>query len=291
MGFVGTQLAIDGGLTVLQIVTIRFLIAAVIMGVVFYKKIKKSMNKRALISGIILGIAQFTAFSLQTAGQMLTTPSKNAFITSSSVIIVPIIGLLLFKKKLDKLGIISSFMALIGIGILSLESDFTLNLGDILTFMCAIGFACHIVFTGEFVKVSNAIVLTVVQFATAFVLSFIAQICTGQLVITTTSMGVVGVLYLGVFSTCICFFLQTVCQKRVEGNRAAVILSMEAVFGTIFSVLLLGESITSRLLIGSSLIFIAIIIAETKLSFLKFGRRSDSKCSVDIDCDSNPEMS
>ena len=78
---------------------------------------------------------------MQTIGLVYTTISKNAFITAANVVIVPFIGFILYKRKLDKIGIISSFIALLGIGILSLQADFSVNLGDVLTFLCAFGFA------------------------------------------------------------------------------------------------------------------------------------------------------
>ena len=81
-----------------------------------------------------------------------TTASKTLFLTAINVVIVPFIGFILYKRPLDKYGIISSIIAILGIGILSLEADFSINFGDFLTMICAFGFAFHIFFTGEFVK-------------------------------------------------------------------------------------------------------------------------------------------
>ncbi|HSQ89814.1 DMT family transporter, partial [Romboutsia sp.] len=165
--------------------------------------------------------------------------------------------------------IISSIMTLIGIGVLSLEADFSINIGDFLTLICAFGFAFHIVFTSEFVSKNNPIVLTAIQFSVAFVLSLIAQIFTGQMKIDAGMNGYLGALYLGIFSTTIAFLLQSICQRFVEGTKTAIILSTEAVFGTLFSILILKEVVTLRMILGSIIIFISIIMAETKLSFLK----------------------
>ena len=164
----------------------------------------------------------------------------------------------------------SSFMAIVGIAVLSLSADFTVNLGDVLTLLCAFGFAFQIFFTSEFVKNHNAVALTAIQFFTAFVLSFIAQIFMGELSIHSTTSGYMGILYLAVFSTTVCFLLQTICSKMVDGTRVAIILSTEAVFGTILSIIILGEPVTFRMIIGSLIIFASVITAETKLSFLPF---------------------
>ncbi len=175
-GFIGTRLALDGGLTTLQTMTLRFLVAGVILGAVFFKRIKKNINKDSLMAGALLGLFSFIGFAAQTMGLIYTTVSKNAFITAVNVVIVPFIGFILYRRKLDKIGIVSSFMALIGIGVLSLEADLSVNFGDFLTFLCAFGFAFHIFFTGEFSKKYDSYVLVVTQFVVGFILSGILLI-------------------------------------------------------------------------------------------------------------------
>lgn len=268
-GFIGVSISLSGGLTPLQILTIRFFIGAVLIGVIFFKEIKNNITKEAIISGSIIGLFLFIAFAFQTFGMAYTTASKNTFLTAINVVIVPFIGFILYKRPLDKYGIISSIIAILGIGILSLEADFSINLGDFLTIICAFGFAFHIFFTGEFVKKYNPVVLTVVQFSVATVLSLVVQILFNEVRINAEMSSIIGVLYLGIFSTTIAFLLQTICQKDVSETKSAIILALESVFGTILSVIILHEVLTVRMVIGCLIIFSAIIISETKLSFLK----------------------
>ena len=268
-GFVGTQLALDGGLTPLQLITLRFLIASLLLNVIFFKQIKENVNKEILKKGSVLGFFLFTAFVVQTIGILYTTPSKNAFITATNVVIVPFIGYFIYKRKLDKIGMISSIITLLGIGILSLQSDFSINIGDFLTLICAFGFAFHIFFTSEYASKFNPIVLTSIQFSVAFLLSLVAQLFMGEAKIDAATNGYLGALYLGIFSTTIAFLMQTICQRKVNGTKTAIILSTEAVFGTLFSIIILKEVVTLKMILGSVIIFISIIMAETKLSFLK----------------------
>lgn len=268
-GFVGTKLSLDGGLTPLQLITIRFFIATILINTIFYKKIKSNINKDAIKCGAIMGLFLFIAFVVQTIGLLYTTPSKNAFLTAVNVVIVPFIGFFIYRQKLDKIGVISSLITLVGIGVLSLEDDLSINIGDFLTIICAFGYALHIFFTSEFTKKHNPIVLTSVQFSVTFVLSLIVQILLGEGSLNTNLTGYIGALYLGIFSTTIAFLLQTICQKRVNETKTAIILSTEAVFGALFSIILLNEVVTPRMIMGSIIIFISIIMAETKLSFLK----------------------
>ena len=243
-GFIGVSISLSGGLTPLQIMTIRFFIGAVLLGIIFFKEIKNNITKEAVKAGSMIGVFLFIAFAFQTIGMSYTTASKNAFLTAINVVIVPFIGFVLYKRPLDKYGIISSIIAILGIGILSLEADFSINFGDFLTIICAFGFAFHIFFTGEFVKKHNPIVLTVVQFSVATVLSLIVQILFNEIKIEAQISSIIGVLYLGIFSTTVAFLLQTVCQKDVSETKSAIILSLESVFGSILSVIILHEVLT-----------------------------------------------
>ena len=132
-GFIGVSISLSGGLTPLQILTIRFFIGAILLGVIFFKEIKNNITKESVIAGSMIGVFLFIAFVFQTIGISYTTASKNAFLTAINVVIVPFIGFILYKRPLDKYGIISSIIAILGIGILSLDVDFTINFGDFLT--------------------------------------------------------------------------------------------------------------------------------------------------------------
>lgn len=266
-GFIGSQLCLNGGFTALQILTIRFFVAAILLNIIFYKNLKSNADKNSIKAGGILGIILFIAFEFQTVGLSFTTPSKNAFITAANVVIVPFIGYLIYKRKVDKWSIISSIIALVGIGILSLQKDLSINKGDFLTLISAIGFAFHIFYTSEFAKKYNPFVLTSVQFSVAFLLSLIVQIISNQMTINVDNSAYIGAIYLGLFSTTLCFLLQTICQTKTSETKTAIILSTESVFGTIFSIIIFKEMITLKLIIGCVMIFIAIIISETKLSF------------------------
>ena len=111
------------------------------------------------------------------------------------------------------------------------------------------------------------ILLSVKYFFNSFLI--IVQILFNEIKIEAQMSSIMGVLYLGVFSTTVAFLLQTVCQKDVSETKSAIILSLESVFGTILSVIILHEVLTIRMVIGCLVIFSAIIISETKLSFLK----------------------
>ena len=250
-----------------QILAGRFLIGAVLLSVVFHKKIG-SLSKTVLVKGSLLGLFLYSAFALQTVGLQFTTPSNNAFLTAVNVLIVPFIALVLYQRKVSPFEVAGAFLAMVGIAFLSLNGSFSMNLGDTLSLLCAVFFAFHIFYTGQFVRKEDAIALTLVQMVVAAGIAWGVVSVKGEAILPITTTSAPSLLYLGIFSTTLAFLLQTVAQKHVTETKAAILLSMESLWGMIFSIILLKEIVTMPMIIGATLIFIAILLAETKLSFL-----------------------
>lgn len=264
-GFVASDMALES-LRPFQIMTIRFLLASVLMGLISIRGLR-GITFQELRAGMLMGTALFAGFAFQIVGLQYTTPSKNAFLTALNVVMVPFIAFVILKKRIGAKSIAGAVMAIVGVGLLSLERNLSLGLGDALTLVCAAGFAFQIFFTSEFVKKYRAVVLNFIQMLTAEVLSFISLFLFGETRFSVTIKGGLSVLYLGVVSTTICYLLQTASQKYVDETKAAIILSMESVFGTLFSILILHERVTLRMVLGSIIILTAVIIsnlAETK---------------------------
>ncbi len=259
-GFVASDMALES-LMPFQIMAIRFLMAAILMGIISCKSLK-DISREEIKAGSLMGVALFAAFSLQIIGLQYTTPSKNAFLTALNVVIVPFIAFVLLKKRIPGKVLIGAAMSVVGVALLSLNGDLSLGIGDLLTLFCAVGFAFQIFFTGEFVKKYSATKLNFVQMAVAFLLSIIFMFASGQGEIHATTEGWLSVVYLGVVSTTICYLLQTACQKYVDETKAAIILSMESVFGTLFSILILHEVLSLRMFVGCGIILAAVIIAN-----------------------------
>lgn len=271
-GFVASDIALET-LTPSQILTSRFLLASVLMFPLCAGKLK-GITKAEIKAGVCLGIFLFGAFALQTIGLQYTTAAKNAFLTATNVVFVPFIALVLYKKKVSPQGIAGAFMAIVGAGVLSLNKNFSLGLGDGLTLLCAICFAFQIFFTGEYVGRYRATILNFFQMITAAVLSLLYLFLSGEVqAVSVTSSGLLSVIYLGAVSTTLTYMLQTVSQRYVDETRSAIILSLEAVFGSIFSVLILHEQFTMKMILGCILILGAVLVAEIKIKRTCFGRK------------------
>ena len=201
-------------------------------------------------------------FSLQTIGLQYTTPSKNAFLTALNVVIVPFIAFHYFKKedwnKRNRWG--NSVSCRSSAAFLKWQSYAEFGRRTYAYLCCRI---CISDFPDRRIcKKYPAAVLNLVQMFTAFVLSTISMFVFGETDFQVTTKGWLSVLYLAVISTTICYLLQTACQKYVEETKAAIILCMESVFGTVFSIIILHEVITPRMVVGCIIILIAVIISN-----------------------------
>lgn len=266
-GFVVTKNAL-AHLTPMYLVFYRFLIAAILLGVVMHKRLLKA-EKKDIKAGIIIGIFLFGGFAFQTVGLQYTEAGRQAFITATYVVMVPFLYWAITKKKPDNFEIFAAFLCTIGIGILSLEKNLTIGYGEFLTLLCAIMFALHVASIGYFAPKSDTIVIAIVQLATTAILSLILAMFTEGINFGIAREAIGGILYLGIFSSMIAFLLQTVAQKYTSSTHAAIILSMEAVFGSILGIILLNEGVTVKFIIGCLAILISVITSETKWEFLK----------------------
>jgi len=168
---------------------------------------------------------------------------------------------------------------LLGLALLNIDfsAGFSCNLGDALTLLSAFLYACHIVVIGIFSREHDPIALTVIQLVFSAVLSLIFVFFTGTFTFSLPLPGLMNGLYLGVFCTFIAFLVQNVAQKHTSSTHAAIILSLESVFGSSLSILLLGDAFTFPMIIGCLVIFCGIITAETKWSFLKIRQQNPEK--------------
>lgn len=251
----------------IYMVAIRFSIATIGLTLIFWKKLRKT-DKKHLLMGGITGLFLFLAYLVQTIGCFYTTAGKNAFLTTVYVILIPLISWPLYKKRPHFSVFIAAILSLTGIALLALDNNDLgkINKGDLLTLLCGLFFALHILWTEKCNKEGcDTIIITLLQFAFAAFLGWIfAPLIEGtlSLELLKTPRIISSMLYLGLFSSMICFSLQNIGLKYIQSSTASLFLSFESVFGVLFSTIFLHEQITLKMGIGCLLIFCAIVIAE-----------------------------
>ncbi|MHC6180634.1 DMT family transporter [Clostridium sp. JNZ X4-2] len=255
-------------ITPLYTMAIRFLCAGILISIIFFKIMIK-ITLEDMVRGLIIGIFLFLAYAAQTIGLKYTTASKQSFLTSVYVIVLPFLYWAVFKTKPTYRAVISAVISLIGIAILSLKSHMQLNIniGDWLTLLSAVLFASHIISIACFARKSNPIILSVVQMMFAGVFSLLSAIIFEPNFSKIPEGAMFPLFYLIVFSTMIGFLIQNVAQKYTNPNHVGILLSLESVFGAIISIIFLNEVFTLNMIIGCSIIFLSVVISETKLKF------------------------
>ena len=227
------------------------------------------IDKSYFSGGVVMGVALLLAYAFQTYGLNLTTPGKNAFLTSVYCVIVPFLYWAYNKSKPDKFNAIAALICIAGIGFISLDDSLHIGAGDALTIVCGLFFALHIVITARAVGKRDPVALAVIQFASAGILALVCALFFEPAPSGVTSTDVWTLVFLTVVSTAACILMQIFGQKYTPPSQAAVIMTFESVFGALSSAVLYNEAMTFRLVFGFALTFAAVIISETKLGFLK----------------------
>ena len=273
MGFVTVKIGLNAGMNTFYLMWLRFLGSFVLLSILFRKKIKK-VSKDDLKAGVILGIIQYFGYVFQTYGAAHTTVGKNAFFTAINVIIVPYIFWILNKKRPDIFSFSASIICLIGVGIMSLDSNlnFThLNKGDVMTIISAFFFALQVAYTGYFGRKVHPMNLVLLQMLVGGLLFAGTQFATSGLreVIPLRGETLMAIIYAVVFSTAIPMLLQIYCQRLTTPTKASILMSTESMFAPIFAFFVLGEMMTLRVALGAVFILFSVVVSETKLGMVK----------------------
>jgi len=269
----GTFVAVKDALadaSVFAYLAVRFALAAVVMAALFWRSIV-ALDRKTLLAGAQIGFFMFGGYAFQTAGLGLTTPSKAAFITGSSVVLVPFILAVFGRRQINAWVWGGALAAFGGLYFLTVPPEGLggLNRGDPIVFCGAAMFALHVIAISRFVGRHSVGALSFLQVATTAILSTLALpllSATGweppRLVWSGTLIFAVLVTALG--STVIGFSVQTWSQQYLPPTHTAIFISMEPVFAVLTSWLLGREVLGPRILAGGALILAGILIAELK---------------------------
>ena len=249
------------------LMALRFTGACILLACVFFKRLKK-INLRTIWHGAVVGVFLYLAYYWQTVGIMYTTPGKNAFLTAIYCVLVPFMTWVVKGSRPDRWNIVAAVMCMVGIGLISLNGEFKMGKGDFFTIIGGFFFACHMVAVSKLGEGRDPIVMTILQFVSAGICFWVTTFIKDGVPSAVNVDVIPSVIYLCLFCTAAALLLQNFGQKHTLPSSAALILSLESVFGTAFSAIMGRESLSLRMLSGFALIFFAIVVSETKLSFL-----------------------
>lgn len=242
---------------------------------------------RTVRAGAIVGIPLFFGFYLQTIGIQYTTAGKAGLITGLNVVMVPILSTLWMKKAPGRLTVIGAVLGMIGLSRLTFAGPFVPSIGDFLMFLCAVGYAVHIVLVDKYTQDMDGGVLALAQLGmvtAASGLIMLGSMAFGKLTIPDGMWraAALPVIYLGFMATALAYVVQTVAQRYTNATRTALIFTLEPVFAAIFAWMWRGEVMTAGQLFGGVLIVAGILLSQLEGVALnpsgKAGTAADAAC-------------
>lgn len=267
-GFVATRLALDSGVGTGMINLLRGGIFALLTLVFYFKQIVK-MTKKEFLLGLFIGVINAAAFILQTVGLEYTTPANSSFITVTYVLFVPFIALVAYKKRPTLKLFICVAICLAGTAVLTgfIGGQITLNIGDLYCLLCAMLYAVAICFVANsardihFSKLTFMFGITQAIGGALYFLIFDGA-GIGQVDI---KKAVFPILYLGIASSFLAQTGQVIAQQNISAVLAALIMTLEGVFGCIFSVIFGFDKLTWMLTAGGLLIVLSVALYQIPL--------------------------
>ena len=247
-------------LELFNLTALRFGTAFIITALFFFKRIRNA-DRTVIKYSIILGVLAVIAVLSMTFGVQYTTASNAGFLISLSVVMIPLISVVVLKKRIKAKLLLSVILATIGIVCLTLNEQLTINKGDILCILCATSFAVQVLIMERIPKSADSVAIGALQLGITAVVNFILSFFLENFTVPR-DLKVWGVIViLGVFCTAFCYIIQIYALKNTSAIQAGIILSLEPVFSAIFAYIFLGELLSKQGYIGAILLFISVILA------------------------------
>jgi len=243
----------------LDFLGIRFAIAAVALVLVAPRalgRLSREARRHAIVLGLLYGLGQI----LQTAGLAHTPASVSGFITGLYVVATPLFAAVLLHTRITWLTWAAVLLAVIGLAVLTLDG-LSVGYGEALTFVAAMLYALHIVGLGAWSTATDAMGLAILQL---IVIAVVCLVCTvpDGIVLPDRASDWASLLYMALIPGALGIVGQTWAQAHLPPTRTAIVMSMEPVFAAFFAVLLGGESLTSRMLLGGVFVVAAMLVVE-----------------------------
>lgn len=246
----------------------RFSAAALLMAA-FRLQVFRTLKKEELFAGAALGLFMFGGYAFQTAGLQYTTPAKSGFVTGSSVVLVPLLLGIFWGRRLTRWVYAGVFAAVLGLYFLTVPAEGVahLNRGDLLTFVAAGLYAIHIILVGDYTRRHSVAALSVLQVAACAVLAWLATGAASASGWEPARFGwqwqsLLGIATCAALATALAFSIQLWAQQFTTSSHAAILFTLEPVFASITSYILLRERLGNRALFGAAFVLAGILIAE-----------------------------
>lgn len=261
-------------------VAVRCLATGLILLPFCYKKIKL-LSKAELRGCVLMGVVFTAAYGCQIIGLNYTSSATQSFVAALYIVFVPFFLWVIYRRRPSWFDAASVVLALAGLYLLTVQGIAGFTVGDALTIGSAVFYAIHIILIGRFAKSVDPVTMSSVQFIVAGVLAAPFVPFFGGLPASLPPKGLLCFAYIILVCTVLAYILQMIGQKYTEENTATIILSLESVFGSVLSVVLLGDRLTWVMILGAALMFLAFITTQTKWAFLFKRKPAEAPCEAE----------
>jgi len=246
-------------------VALRFGLAAAVLLLTLGARARGQFSPKSLAIGALAGTFLFGGYFFQTLGLRLTTAPKSAFITGLASVLVPLLASLVYRIRPQRSEWIGFALATIGLGFMTLEGNLgSIGRGDLLTFFCALAFACHVLTLGRFSSSVGFELLAIMQVFTAAIWASLLFRGMEQPHVEWLPAVVWAILITGILCTALAFSVQAWAQQHTTSTRTALLYMLEPVVAWITSYLLAGEGLSGRGAAGATLILGGVLMVELK---------------------------
>jgi len=243
----------------LDFLAVRFLIAGAVMALVANRALRslsRESRRHAVVLGLLYGVAQI----LQTAGLAHTAASVSGFITGMYVVATPLFAAVILRTRVTVTTWGAVLLATAGLGVLTLDG-FSVGYGEAITLVASLIYALHIVGLGAWSNPAEALGMSVVQLLVIAAVCLLATAPDG-VVLPETGRDWAAIVYMALVAGALGLLAQTWAQAHLAPTRTAIIMSTEPVFAAFFAVLLGGEGVTSRMVLGGLMVLAAMLVVE-----------------------------
>ena len=257
---------------------VRFSLGILVLLPFFYVRLRKREKliyvndpaglRKILAGSLITGLLLFTGVALQQLGLQQTTAGKAGFLTEMYGVFVPVVGLF-FGQKSNWFIWAGMILSITGLYFLSITSGFSLSHGDTLVLMCSFVFTFHVLIIGWLSPQMDSILLALIQFSITALLNMLVAFAIETVTLGKILEAWLPIAYGGILSVGLAYTLQIIAQKTAHPAYVSIILGLEAVFAVIGGMLLLGETMSHRMIAGCLLMLAGTALVQRNGEIVK----------------------
>ena len=267
----------------LWLISLRFIASAFLVTTIFWRRVLL-LTRKDMLFACVGGLILAGAFIAHILGLNLTTPGKQGFIQSTSVIMVPVFYSIIYRKSPGLFGFVGALLTTLGLLVMAFTPGMTFNLGDTLSLVLALFVAFNVISVGNFSRRMDPLGYAVVSFlSSAVIITFFAILF--EPFPNLTGLGSsfwINLGYVIIMVTVVPFLIQPMAQRYSPDTHAAILQSTECLWGYAIAIAIGEELLNWQVFLGGMIIFLGVLVTESEMFFRKQGQKDQMSSPENI---------